>query len=89
MDAFARRLGLLAVAAGLAGGLAAVLARRRRDPPARPDPTYRCDCGAVYRVRGVDRHRVYWPQDAQDPVLGDACVRCGAALPAGHDSVVT
>ena len=87
MDAFARRLGLLAVAAGLAAGLAAALARQRRDPSGRPDPTYRCGCGAVYRVSGVDRHRVYWPQDARDPVLGDACPRCGAPLPAGHDAV--
>jgi len=88
MDALPRRLALVAVAAGLAAGLAAVVARRRQDEPERRDPTYHCGCGAVYRVTGLDRHRVYWPQDGQGAVLGDACVRCDAPLPAGHDTVV-
>ena len=39
-------------------------------------------------MTGLDRHRVYWPQDGQGAVLGDACVRCDAPLPAGHDTVV-
>ena len=70
----ARRAGLAAVAAGL---LAAIAGRARAAPdgvgrraagPAcgrfRRDkrPKYTCECGQVYRVTGVDRHRVYWPR---------------------------
>ena len=86
-----RRLGLLAVVAGLAAALAAVGARHRRraGAPAPHDTSYTCACGTVYRVSGVDRHRVYWREGAaeSDPVLGDRCVECDAPLPAGHDAV--
>ena len=99
----ARRAGLAAVAAVLAAGIAAVLGGRRtqiadrgrqltgRLRGAREQPTYTCECGQMYRVTGVDRHRVYWPADAADdqPVLGDACVRCEKPLPLGHDTAVT
>jgi hypothetical protein len=88
----ARRLGLLGVAAALAGALAAAGARRgrREDRSAAVETTYSCDCGAVYRVSGTDRHRVYWPAEASasDPVLGDRCIRCDAPLPVGHDTAV-
>ena len=88
MDATARRAGLLAVAAVLAAAIVAVAARRRGGPVSR-DPVYRCACGAAYRVSGVDRHRIYWPEGAPDgsPVLGGACLGCGAELPTGHDAV--
>ena len=87
----ARRLGLLAVAAGL--GLAIAAAAKRlaeRGRPGRRDAepeTYRCACGATYRVSGVDRHRVYWREGASssDPVLGDRCEQCDSPLPSGHD----
>jgi hypothetical protein len=89
----ARRLGLVAVAAALAAGI--VLAGRRlaqgRGSARTPsDETYRCSCGATYRVQGADRHRVYWREGAaeSDAVLGDRCVECDAPLPAGHDTVV-
>ena len=85
-----RRLALLAVAAGLAVGLGSVRARHSGGARAheREQETYRCRCGTVYRVSGVDRHRVYWLADAaeSDPVLGAACVNCDAPLPAGHAS---
>jgi hypothetical protein len=100
----ARRAGLAVVAAGLMAALAGVLGRRRmtagdggggsglsgrfrRDKR----PRYKCDCGQVYRVTGVDRHRVYWPEGAErdEPVLGDTCVRCDRPLPLGHDTAVT
>jgi len=86
----ARRAGLLAVATGLAAGIVLAgkrLARRGGSP--RHD-TYRCACGAAYRLRGVGRHRVYWREGAaeSDPVLGDRCVACDAPLPAGHDVAV-
>jgi len=53
--------------------------------------TYRCRCGAEYRVSGVDRHRVYWPATAseRDPVLDDRCTQCGTPLPAGHANGAT
>jgi len=98
----ARRAGLAAVAAALVAAIAGVLGRRgrggteagrglagrfRRDKR----PTYTCECGQAYRVTGVDRHRVYWPEGAErdEPVLGDACVRCERPLPLGHDTTVT
>ena len=48
--------------------------------------TYTCECGAEYRVSGQDRHRVYWPKDADasDPVLGQACPECERPLPHDH-----
>ena len=98
----ARRAGLAAVAAGLLAAIAGVLGRRRMTSDGeggsglsgrfRRDkrPKYTCECGQVYRVTGVDRHRVYWPQGAErdEPVLGDTCVNCDRPLPAGHDTAV-
>jgi hypothetical protein len=96
----ARRLALLAIAGGLAaavGAAGARLGRPANGPVGRrlrrfrrkggAGETYRCACGARYRVSGVDRHRVYWREGAAEdaPVLGDRCVECDAALPAGHD----
>ena len=81
----ARRLGLLAIAAGLAAGIA-VAGKRLAGRVGRADDAYRCECGAEYRVQGVDRHRIYWREDA--PVLGDRCVACGSPLPAGHNGAV-
>lgn len=78
-------LGLLAVAAGLAVALGAA-AKRLAQARADHAETYRCDCGAVYRVQGVDRHRIYWNEN--EPVLGDRCTQCDAPLPAGHDGAV-
>ena len=105
-DDRARRAGLLAVAAALAAGIAGVLGRRRGSGSGgggssaqrlagrfRRDkrPRYTCECGQAYRVTGVDRHRVYWPEGAErtEPVLGDACVKCERPLPVGHDTAVT
>lgn len=98
----ARRAGLAAVAAGLMAAIAGVLGRRRgaasggdgsrRGGRFRREkhPTYECECGQAYRVTGVDRHRVYWPEgaDTAEPVLGDTCVSCDRPLPAGHDTAV-
>jgi hypothetical protein len=80
----ARRAGLLAVAVGL--GLALSAAARRLAASRGADSTYRCGCGAQYRVQGADRHRIYWR--GGEPVVGDRCVECDAALPAGHDAAV-
>jgi hypothetical protein len=98
----ARRAGLAVVAAGLMAAIAGVLGRRRgvgsggegtgRGGRFRRDkrPTYACECGQAYRVAGVDRHRVYWPEGAEEaePVVGDTCVSCDRPLPAGHDTAV-
>jgi hypothetical protein len=86
----ARRLGLLAVAAALAFAIAAAGKRLASggSPAGGGEPeTYRCACGTAYRVRGADRHRVYWREGAPDeePVLGERCVQCDAPLPSGHD----
>jgi hypothetical protein len=78
----ARRLGLLAIAAGLAAAVA--IAGKRLS--GRQNDTYRCACGTDYRVQGADRHRIYWHEGA--PVLGDRCVTCDAALPVGHEGAV-
>ena len=100
--ATARRAGLAAVAAGLMAAIAAVAGRRRgavggtdgggRGGRFRRDkrPRFICECGQAYRVTGVDRHRVYWPEkaEADGPVVGDTCVACDRQLPAGHDSAV-
>jgi hypothetical protein len=48
------------------------------------DVDWQCpECGARYRVTGTDRHQVYWPAGAQeaDPVMGDACTKCGTPFP--------
>jgi hypothetical protein len=82
-----RRLGLVAVAVGLAVGIALAGRRLARRDEAPRQETYRCACGASYRVRGADRHRVYWRDgaDQSEAVLGDRCVECDAPLPSGHD----
>jgi lipid-binding SYLF domain-containing protein len=84
-----RRLALLAVAAGLAAGIAAA-GRRITQRRQSSQSTYRCRCGSSYRVSGTDRHRVYWPAGApeSDPVLGDRCPNCDAPLPSGHEGAV-
>ena len=97
----ARRAGLAAVAAGLMAAIAGVLARRRgaggggtrrggRFGRGKSGAAYTCECGQAYRVTGVDRHRVYWPEDAEkdEPVMGDTCVSCDRPLPVGHDTAV-
>ncbi len=93
----ARRAGLAAVAAGLMAAIAGVLGRRRsagtpRSGRFRGDKSakYTCECGQVYRVTGVDRHRVYWPEGAEkdEAVLGDKCIACERTLPVGHDTAV-
>jgi lipid-binding SYLF domain-containing protein len=81
-----RRLALLAIAAGLAAGVAAAGTRLRQRRSGAQE-TYRCRCGSKYRVSGIDRHRVYWPDGAPDsePVLGDRCPNCDAPLPSRHE----
>jgi hypothetical protein len=85
-----RRLALLAVAAGLAAGIAAAGARMTQRRRSSSQTTYRCRCGSKYRVSGTDRHRVYWAAGASesDPVLGDRCPNCDAPLPSGHEGAV-
>jgi hypothetical protein len=85
----ARRAGLIAVAVALGAAIAAAgarLAGRRSAATRRSEQSYRCECGAAYRVSGADRHRVYWPAAAPEdaPVLGDRCVECDAPLPGGQ-----
>jgi hypothetical protein len=85
----ARRLGLIAVAVALAAAIGAAgarLGRRDRGSGIEVPTTYRCRCGAEYRLTGVDRHRVYWPAGApeDEPLLGDRCTNCGAPLPSRH-----
>jgi hypothetical protein len=84
MNTTARRAGLLAIAVGL--GLALSAAARRLAESRQADDTYRCGCGAQYRVQGADRHRIYWRDG--DPVVGDRCAECDAPLPAGHEGAV-
>jgi hypothetical protein len=82
----ARRAGLIAVAAALAAAIAAAGTRLAGRSRRAAHQHYTCDCGAVYRVTGLDRHRVYWPADAPAgaPVLGDRCTSCDAPLPSGR-----
>jgi hypothetical protein len=84
-----RPLALAAVAA--AAGLAGVVAGRRLVERARserrrsaPPERWTCECGQVFRVRGVDRHRVHWLVDApeSEPVLDGRCPRCERPLTA-------
>ena len=97
----ARRAGLAAVAAGLLAAIAGLAGRRRKGAAGSEGrsgrfgrdkrPKYTCECGQAYRVTGVDRHRVYWPEgaDSDEPVMGDTCVACDRPLPAGHDTTVS
>jgi hypothetical protein len=82
----ARRLGLLAVAAGLAVAIALVGKRLAAGDGAPERDSYTCDCGTEYGVTGIDRHRVYWHDG--EAVVGDTCVTCDRPLPSGHDVAV-
>jgi hypothetical protein len=46
--------------------------------------TFTCECGQAYRVSGLGRHRVYWPEGAgeRDALMTPQCVSCERALPA-------
>lgn len=50
------------------------------------EQTWTCECGQELRVRGEDRHRVYWLPDAavSDPVLSPDCPSCERPLPREH-----
>jgi len=76
----------VALAAALAGAVAAALWRRRAAATA-ATRQWSCGCGQAYRVSGIDRHRIYWPAGETDPVLHGGCVSCGAPLPAEHERV--
>ena len=82
----ARRLGLLAVAAALAGAIALAGKRLAASRGKSERDTYACECGAQYGVTGIDRHRVYWHDG--EAVVGDSCVACDRPLPSGHDVVM-
>jgi hypothetical protein len=57
--------------------------RQERPRPAESNRTWRCACGELYRVSGVDRHRLYWPVGAPPDaaVIDGCCVRCRRPLP--------
>ena len=78
----------------LAAVVALAVKRRRRPGPQFASPpnesarrAWRCQCGQEYLVSGADRHRIYWlaDADAENPVLGQECVSCGASLPAERE----
>jgi hypothetical protein len=83
--------GLLALAAGAAGFLrrdslgaaAAPLRDRVRRSNAPEHETFTCECGQTYRVSGVGRHRIYWPEGAaeSDALLTPECINCERPLP--------
>jgi hypothetical protein len=80
-------LAVVAAAATLAGFVAGRrLVERARAGSGRGAPAERwtCACGQVFRVRGADRHRVYWPVDApeSEPVLDGRCPTCERPLAA-------
>jgi hypothetical protein len=79
----------------LAAAVAFAVTRRRRpglQPKSPPHESarreWRCQCGQAYLVTGADRHRIYWlaDADAENPVLGQECVNCGASLPAEREA---
>jgi hypothetical protein len=91
---------LLAAAAGVAAAGAGLTAARRRgrggaggrggdagDETVGIDEIWTCTCGTRFRIAGAGRHMVLWPADApqDEPVLGDRCPSCDAALPGGGD----
>jgi hypothetical protein len=86
---------LLAAIAGLAGrrrkGAARGEGRGGRFGRGKQPASYTCECGQAFRVTGVDRHRVYWPEgaDRDEPVMGDTCIACDRPLPVGHDTAVS
>ncbi len=71
-------------------GGAASTARPVTDPTAPPatrarehDDAIECPgCGKGYRVSGAGRHRVIWPQgaDERDALLDERCLECGHEL---------
>ncbi len=85
-------IGATVAVAVAAAGAVAFFARRRRPgdaPRVAERREWRCRCGQAYRVSGTDRHRVYWPADADEsePVMDGRCVSCEAPLPAEHERV--
>jgi hypothetical protein len=47
--------------------------------------SWRCACGQLFRVAGIERHRVYWVEGAPEgePVMSGQCPSCDRPLPAG------
>ena len=87
----AAALGAIAVRArGRLGAAAGATADRLRSgssggraaSPAAQE-TFTCECGQAYRVRGTGRHRLYWPEgaDDRDALLTPECVACERPLP--------
>jgi hypothetical protein len=79
----------VAVVGAVVGGVTAARRRRGGAPAAErtviaeAEERYACACGAVYRVSGAGRHRVFWVLDApaSDPVLEDHCPACERPWP--------
>jgi hypothetical protein len=71
----------------IAAGAAIMLRLRGRQTgggdSTRHTEQFRCQCGALYRVHGTGRHRVYWPEgeDASAALLSPECPRCERPLP--------
>ena len=82
-----------APALGVLAGGAAVLGRRwsarRSGHEAAGPELWRCECGQGFRVSGLERHRVFWLEDApeDDPVLSGRCPSCDRPLPANGGGV--
>jgi hypothetical protein len=82
-DRRARGLAALAGLIAISAGFRVAKARRQAaGPPPRRD--WRCSCGQAYAVSGTDRHRIYWLDGR--PVVERDCPRCGAPLPAEHET---
>jgi len=45
--------------------------------------TSTCQCGQKYRVSGLGRHRIYWPEGApeSEPLMIPVCANCERPLP--------
>jgi hypothetical protein len=92
--------GGIAGAAVLAAGLGAVHRLRRgaggsglrlpKGSRTAAEQSWQCACGQRFRVAGVERHRVYWLQDAPegDPVMSGRCPACERLLPAGPETAI-